>query len=101
MSNKKSPLEQNNISFETFRKIGLYDINNIKKEKPSCFNSIVEFKKYKVTIEEVEESNDVLAERLQKLWDDCDNYHHWQSLKNAAESIGYKLNGSAGSKRSK
>lgn len=89
------------ISFETFRKIGSYEISNILKDKPSCFNVEVSFRKYKVTIEEVIEPQEVLAERLQTLWDECDNYHHWTPLKEAANSIGYVLTGNAGSKRVK
>jgi hypothetical protein len=91
----------NIISFETFKKIGTYEISNIKKDEPSCFNSIISIKKYKITIEEVEEPKEILAERIQKLWDICDNYHHWTAIENAAKSIEYKLIGSAGNNRPK
>jgi hypothetical protein len=41
----------------------------------------------------------ILAERLQKLWDECDNHHHWTPLRNTAKQIGYELQGSAGSRK--
>lgn len=89
------------ISFETFRKIGRYEQSNLQSKDASCFNGAVSIRKYKVTIEPIEESNDILAERLQKLWDECDNNHHWTPLKNAAMQIGYELKGDAGSMRKK
>ena len=100
-ANAKSVLADSIISFDTFRKLGLYDLHNLQSKEPSCFNGIVSIRKYKVTIEPIEEPNEVLAERLQKLWDECDNYHHWTPLKNAALQIGYELKGDCGSLRKK
>jgi hypothetical protein len=94
MAKKKiepTKVEPTHISFETLRKIHQYDISNMKKDYPTCFNGVVSIKKYKVTIEEVIEPQEVYAERLQKLWDECDNYHHWTPIKEAAERIGYTL----------
>ena len=88
------------ISFETFRKLSDYDISNIKKDEPSSLNGNIEFRKYKVTVEDIEEPFEVLSERLQLMWDKCDNFHHWNPLKAAAKSIGYELQGSPSSKRS-
>ena len=93
------PAVSSSISFETFRTLSSYDISNIKKDAPSSFNGNVEFRKYKVTVEPVDESFETLSERLQTMWDKCDNFHHWNPLKSAAKSIGYELQGSAGSKR--
>lgn len=72
-----------------------------KQLEPSSFNGDVRFRKYRITVEEIEEPNEVLAGRLQKLWDECDNYHHWTPLKEAAASIGYTLIGQVGSKKIK
>lgn len=94
------PVVSSSISFETFRKLSSYDISNIKKDEPSSFNGNIEFRKYKVTVEPVDESFEILSERLQTMWDKCDNFHHWNPLNSAAKSIGYELQGSAGSKRS-
>lgn len=101
MTKKKKPVSDSTICFETFRKIGDYEQQFLTKKEPSCFNGSVSFRKYKVTIEPIEEPKEVLAERLQKLWDECDNLHHWTPLKNAAREIGYELKGGAGNLRNK
>lgn len=98
---KKINSKNNTISFETFRKIGSYTIDNLKQEKADCFNGLVSIKKYKVTIELIEEPKDVLSERLQELWDLCNNIHHWNTLKQSAKEIGYELIGKPGNKLKK
>lgn len=77
--------------FETFRKINEYQINNLIKKEPDCWNGEVSFKKYSVTIEEILETKEIYAERLQKLWEECDNHHHYQPIKAAAAKLGIKL----------
>lgn len=84
------------ISFETFMKFGVYEQMNLTREKPNCFNGIVSIQKYKITVEPIIDTNEVLAERLQKLWDETTNYHHWTPIENEAKKIGYTLKGSAG-----
>lgn len=56
-----------------------------------CFNGIVAVRKYRVTIEEVEEPVEVVAERLRKLWRESDNHHHTHPLLSAAKKIGVEL----------
>lgn len=87
----KTIKEEKVISFETFRKIGSYEAMNLKQDEPSCFNGMVRLKKYKVTIEEIDEPIEVYKQRLQKMWEACDNHHHYEPLKNAANSIGLIL----------
>lgn len=82
--------------FETFREIAAYERNNLKQKEPSSFNGWVRIKRYRITVEEIEEPKEVLCERLQKLWDECDNSHQWESLKATAKNLGYELKGSAG-----
>ena len=89
------------IIIETFKSMRGYALRDIESQNPSCFKGNVNFRKTRVTIEDIDEPVEVLAERLQQLWDVCDNHHHWNPLNNAAKSIGYQLKGSAGSKRSK
>jgi hypothetical protein len=89
------------ISFETFKTIGSFEISNIKRDEPSSFNGAIEFRKYKITVEPIDESFEILSERLQTMWDNCDNYHHWRPLKEAAKSIGYELQRNAGNKLKK
>ena len=85
--------------FETFNVFSDYQLRNMQQDKPSCFNGFVRVKKYKVIIEEIEESKEIIVARLQKLWDECANWHHHVPLKNAAKKIGYELKNDAGAKR--
>jgi len=87
--------------FETFSRVGSYDVSRMTESKPFCFNGVVRFKKLKVTIEEVEEPIEVYQERLQNLWDESTNYHDYKPLNDAAESIGYKFKNEKGSKNKK
>ena len=94
-------MKNNIISFETFKDIDDYHQRNLTQENPSCSNGMVRIRKYKVTIELIEESNEVLGERLQKMWDECDNRHNWEPLQNTAKIIGYELKGRAGNTHKK
>ena len=78
-------------TFETFRKIDDWDIRALTKENPSCFNGDVNVEKHRITIEEIKEPKEVIAARLQKLWDECDNHHHRGPLQYAAKKIGYEF----------
>jgi hypothetical protein len=95
------PVEVFPKTIETFRKIGDYELNgySFNNNKPSCFNGNVSFKKYRVTIEIIDEPVEVYQERLEKLWVECDNFHHWTPLDEAAAEIGYTFKGERGSQR--
>jgi len=57
------------LEFETFRALNTsYLVGQLKKENPSNVN-FLEYRKYKVTIEEIEEPKEVLIERLNTLLD--------------------------------
>lgn len=66
---------------------------------PSCFNGFVQVRRYRTTIEIIDEPVEILRARLQQLWDECDNHHHWTPLRNAAHGLGVTLLGNAGAKR--
>lgn len=80
------------IEFETFREIGSYQINDLIQKNPSCFNSEIRVKKYKIIVEEIEEPDSIIRERIKKLWDECDNWHHWEPLKKYAKKYNLELN---------
>ncbi len=90
-----------NLTFETFRELGDSQVFFLKKEKPSAFNGFVEVEKYRITVEKIVESKEVYAERLQKLWDECDNMHHWNPIRAKAKELGVDLTGEQGTKREK
>jgi len=79
------------IEFETFREFGAYEKRNLTEEEPSCFNGNVTVRKYKITAELIDESDEVIKARIQKLWDECDNHHHRSPLKAEAEKYGLEL----------
>ena len=78
-------------TFETFRNIGSYEIFNLTKKEPDCFNGRVEVVKYRITIEKIKEPSGLIGARIQKLWDECDNPHHWQPLRRTAKINGYAI----------
>lgn len=96
---KHEPLATRAI--ETFRRFGAYEISNMSQSEPSCFNGDVRVRRYRITVEEITEPDDVIAARIQKLWDESDNHHHYDPLRRAAAEIGYELQGDRGGKRAK
>lgn len=78
-------------SFETFKKIGDYEICNLERKNPTCFNGVVSVKKYKVTIEEIDEPIEEIHKRLQDMWDNTDNPHHREPLRREAKKYGLSL----------
>lgn len=101
MSKLKKILEPTSSSFETFRSLTTYHRSNMIYTESSCFNGFVNVQKYRISCELIEEPKEVYQTRLQKLWDECDNHHHWQPLKNEANKLGVILIGEAGSKKPK
>jgi hypothetical protein len=83
---------------ETFRKLGYFETRDWEQKEPSVWNGEVKIRRYRITIEEIPESVEVLADRLQTLWDLSDKYHHSEPLLNAAKRLGYALKGDRGSK---
>lgn len=55
---------------ETFREVDNHELWRLKQEKPSLFNGICRVTKYRVTVEEVEEPDEVIKARILKLWED-------------------------------
>lgn len=63
------------IEFETFRNVlDNYTVNSLKMELPSAVN-FVSYRKYKISIELIEESNEMLIERLTKMLNETTNWH--------------------------
>lgn len=79
------------VVIETFRNPIDYRPHQWEQNGPSVFNGIVEVRKYRVTVELIDEPDDVIRNRIQKLWDECENHHHWQPLKAIAKKYGLEL----------
>lgn len=84
--------------FETFKKFGMYEQHSLKHDSPSAINRQVCFKKLRIIVEEVDEPVEVYQQRLQHLWDTCNNNHNVEPIRSAAKSIGYELKNSYGTK---
>lgn len=101
MAKKKKDIKLDTYpkTIETFRKIGDWELSNMRYNatEPKCFNGIVSIRRYKVIVEEIEEPIEILQERLEKLWLECNNSHHWEPLKQVAESLNYEFKGKRGS----
>lgn len=50
------------------------------RSKPSAFNSMVNIKKFKITVEEISETPEILKKRLQDLYNKEDNWHNKEAL---------------------
>lgn len=81
----------NEASIETFRDPRGYWLRQIEQKEPSSFNGDVQVRKYRVTVELIDEPDDVIRARIQTLWDECENHHHWQPLKAMAKKYGLEL----------
>lgn len=86
------------MEFETFRSLGAWHRGQLQSKEPSSFNGDVIIKKTKVTFEVIEESKEVYQERIQQLWDLCDNMNHAEPIKYVAKELGYELKGERGNK---
>lgn len=79
------------VSFETFNKMGSYNIRELTDRTVSACNGNVNVEKYRITVERIEEPVEVYSERLNKLWDECDNYHNWDIIRMKARELGVTL----------
>lgn len=75
-------------TFETFSPISDFQIRMLTNDAPYCFNGNLSVRKYRVTIEPIDEPIEVLRDRLQKLWDECTNHHQWDVMRAEAEKLG-------------
>ncbi len=92
-------INEGKIEFETFKEIGSYEIHNLEWDKPDCFNSIVRVRKYKVTIEQIDEPIEVIHERLENLWINIINWHDREVLEREAKKYKYEFKGEFGSNK--
>lgn len=97
MARKKLPEPTSTI--ETFRDIRGWTLDSLVANKPSCYNGYVSVVKYRVTVEVVEEPVEVIHARLEKLWRECNNHHHWGPLEAEAIKYGYTFIGERGQDR--
>lgn len=88
---KVEPVEDAACTFETFSKVGAFERDRLTQTEPSCFNGIIRVRKYRVTVELVDEPAEVIAERIRALWRASDNHHHRAPLRAVGEQYGVEL----------
>lgn len=64
MKNKNDDKQQ----FETFKEIAPFEIRDLTREEPYCFNGFISVTKYCITIEKIVEPIEVYRDRLRKLY---------------------------------
>lgn len=62
-----------------------------RNDVPSCLNGVIQVRRYRVTVELIDEPVDDIRARIVGLWRTCDNHHHWDSLRKAAAKVGLEL----------
>lgn len=67
------------LEIETFKNIGSYEIENLKKNEPSAIN-FLSYRKYKISIELIEESKEVLIKRLEELLESNKNNYNRRAI---------------------
>jgi hypothetical protein len=85
--------ENENIWFWYFTQQKFPYIEN-KREKVGRVN----LKRYRITVELIEDDESVLQERLQNLWDCTLNPHELKLIKKEANKLGFVLKNTPGSK---
>ena len=79
------------IEFETFRDLdNTYFVSQLKQEEPSNVNFLI-YRKYKVTIELVEESNEKLIARLEDLLKKSIGYNKIERVKKVIAHLKSKM----------
>jgi hypothetical protein len=76
---------------ETFSDNLTHVLNGLDGSGPRVWNGVVSVRRYRVTAELIEESDDVIRERLRVLWRTSDSHHHRDPLRAAARRLGLEL----------
>lgn len=66
-------------------------LSYLGEQVPTIFNGKVNVKRYRITIQEVEEPNDVLKERLQQLLDKGGHVSNTKAIQEEAKRLGIEL----------
>lgn len=87
------------IVFETFREVGSYEAHSWTQSEPSAMNRRCRVRKYRVTIELVDEPLEAIQERITQLYIDCDNWHNIGCIVAEAKKYGLTEDDLRGAKK--
>ena len=66
-----------------------YAIERHYRPEPTAFNGIIEIRRYRITVELIDEPVEVLRERLKKLWRETErSMHRWDPMRAEALKLG-------------
>lgn len=85
------PPPPSRVEFETFRNVGSYERDQLTDSVPSCFNGMVRVRRYRITIELIDEPVEVIHARLIEMWAAETNRHNWGPLRAEAARYGLDL----------
>lgn len=95
------PAKVEKVVIETFRPFDRIEQDRMRDDAPSCMNGSVRVRRYRITVEPVEEPPEVVHQRLQELWEKETNHHQRIPLLREAARLGYVLKGDMGAKGSR
>lgn len=61
---------------ETYRAMGAYELGQLEQREPSAWNGEIRIRRYRITVELIDEPIEVLRERLRRLWRTEERNHH-------------------------
>jgi len=88
---KVSPPEPERQVFETFQRPSYYLLRGLERNAPDVFNGQAHVRRWRVTVEPIEEADDVIYARLLDLWERSANMHEFDPLRAAARALGREL----------
>jgi len=74
--------------FETFLEIGPWQVSQLTRTTPSAMNHHVMVRRYRVTVEEIDEPDEIIRDRIRELCWDCVNHNEWGALQAMAREYG-------------
>jgi hypothetical protein len=84
---KLNEMENKKVQFETFRDLTqAYSVSEMKKSEPSYIN-FLSYRKFKVTIESIEESKEIYLQRLNAMLDVATGYNNRQRIKDEIKRL--------------
>lgn len=77
--------------FVTFRNVDTYAIGQMTQDAPSSFNGMARVRRYRVTVELLDEPIETIRARIVDLWERCNNHHQWGGIEAEAARYGLDL----------
>lgn len=76
------------VTIETYRD-PMHDLRDIRQTEPSAWNGDIRIRRYRITVELIDEPVEVLRDRLRALWRQTEpNHHRWGPMRAEAKRLG-------------